>query len=165
MTGFNRRLGLAAAILAFALGGPAGAQENLDSGKTGAQLYASDCAICHKNPATLGRGGVLGLADFLSEHYTASGKSASLIAGYVESVARPEPAGRRPGVGNRSAKGNQKSKGADKKPAAAPAGNANKPATPKNSEANVPRPPAPIVGEPKSGSASAVKPDKPKSSD
>ena len=45
MTGCNRGIGLAMAVLALAAGERRpGAQENLDSGKTGAQLFASDCA-------------------------------------------------------------------------------------------------------------------------
>ncbi len=71
MMGFNRGIGLAIAVLALWLAGPAGAVENLDSGKTGAQLFASDCAICHKSAASLGKaGGLFGLSNFLRQHYT-----------------------------------------------------------------------------------------------
>ena len=87
MKGFSRGIGLAAAVLTLALAAPAGAQENLDSGKTGAQLYAADCAICHKSPQALNKsGGILGLSSFLREHYTASRESAAAIAGYLQSV-------------------------------------------------------------------------------
>ena len=44
---------LVAGVLALCFASSAGAQENLDQGKTGAQLYASDCAICHKSPQGL----------------------------------------------------------------------------------------------------------------
>ena len=75
MTKMIGGLGLALAVFGFALAAPpAGAQENLDSGKTGAQMFATDCAICHKSAQGLNRsaGGLFGLADFLREHYTAS---------------------------------------------------------------------------------------------
>ena len=86
MTGFKRGIGPAMAVLAFALAAPAGAQENLDQGKSGAQLFAADCAICHKNPQTVAKsGGLLGLSSFLREHYTASRESADMIATYLQS--------------------------------------------------------------------------------
>jgi hypothetical protein len=118
MTRFIRGLGLAWAILGFALAAPAGAQESLDSGKTGAQMFASDCAICHKSAESLNRsaGGLFGLADFLREHYTASRESASKIAAYLTSL--PPPAVKHERVKKRSAKGDKsgdKSKGAEKK--------------------------------------------------
>ncbi len=38
-----------------------------------AQLFASDCAICHKSPAALSKaGGLFGMESFLRQHYTAS---------------------------------------------------------------------------------------------
>jgi hypothetical protein len=168
MMGFNRSVGLVTAILALCLAGPAGAEENLDSGKTGAQLFASDCAICHKNPASLAKGGGLfGLSDFLSEHYTASSQSASLIAAYVESVARAQSKGRRPAASKRTAKGDEKA--GEKKRGTARSGEANsgKLAGPKASEpaTSVPRPPEAIPSQSKSGAAPAAQPDKPAKSD
>jgi hypothetical protein len=75
--------------------GAARAQENLDAGKTGAQLFASDCRMCHKRPQGLSKaGGILGLEHFLSLHYTAGEQSAKVLANYLKSVdrnARAEP--------------------------------------------------------------------------
>jgi len=81
---------LAVGTLALGLAVLAGAQENLDYGKTPAQLYASDCAICHKTPQGLAAkgGGLLGLEGFLTEHYTASRESAAAIAGYLRSMGK-----------------------------------------------------------------------------
>ena len=63
--------------MALCIAVPAAAQENIDAGKTPAQLYAQDCAICHKTPHGLSRaGGLWGLQNFLREHYTASKESA-----------------------------------------------------------------------------------------
>ena len=162
MMGFNRGIGLALVVLALGLAGPAGAVENLDSGKTGAQLYASDCAICHKSPASLARaGGIFGLSSFLREHYTASSQSADAIAAYLQSVARPQAPGKRTGATKRTAKGDEKAKAGDGKPGTAKPG---KPAEAKTSEpkssepkSSAPRPPEAIPSQPKS--------DKPAKSD
>lgn len=77
--------------------GAASAQENLDAGKSGAQLYASNCAICHKSAQALNKsgGGLLGLDSFLREHYTSSRESAATIAAYLKTVGGG-PAERRP---------------------------------------------------------------------
>jgi hypothetical protein len=79
-------------VLALFIAGPAAAQEDLDSGKTPAQLYASNCAICHKTPHGLSKaGGPFGLQGFLREHYTASRQAAAAIAAYVDAVDRGAP--------------------------------------------------------------------------
>jgi mono/diheme cytochrome c family protein len=171
MMGFNRGIQLTMAVLALCLAGPAGAEENLDSGKTGAQLFASDCVICHKNAASLGRaGGLFGLSGFLREHYTASSQSASIIAAYVESVARSHPPGRRPGATKRTAKGDEKAKAGEKKLGTAKFGKpaAAKMSEPKNSDSktsesktSAPRPPELIPSQAKPD----AKPAKPEKSD
>ncbi len=76
---------------------PACAQDNLDRGKTAQQLFASDCAICHKSPKGLAKGGGLfGLQGFLREHYTASRETANLLARYLEAAGEaPAPAQKR----------------------------------------------------------------------
>jgi hypothetical protein len=99
MTAVGRGIGTAVTVMALVLVAPAGAQENLDSGKSGAQLYAADCAVCHKNPQTLNKsGGLFGLSGFLREHYTASKESAAAIAAYLQTV------GNAPAPGKRAAK-------------------------------------------------------------
>jgi cell division septation protein DedD len=112
MIGFERGLAVGVGMLAL-MAVPAAAQENLDLGKTGAQLYASDCAICHKTPQGLSKHvGILGLNDYLREHYTASKESAATIAAYVQSVDKgPAPAGKTAPSGKRNAKGDEKGKG------------------------------------------------------
>ena len=80
---------VAVGVLALGIAGPALAQENIDAGKTPAQLYAQDCAICHKVPHGLSRaGGLFGLQNFLREHYTASKESAAAIAAYLVAIDR-----------------------------------------------------------------------------
>jgi len=92
MTGLACRLVAVIAVLALSAAGPAAAQENLDQGKTAAQLFASDCAICHKSARGLSQGGGLfGLQTFLRAHYTASVQSAAALAAYLQAVDREAP--------------------------------------------------------------------------
>ena len=90
--------GLTLAGLLLAAGGAA-AQENLDAGKTGAQLIAQNCALCHKNPRGLAKsGGLFGVESFLQEHYTSSSKTAAAIADYLKSVEPGAPPERKRGA-------------------------------------------------------------------
>ena len=76
---------LTVSSLALCLASSAGAQVNLGRGKTGAQLYASNCAACHKSPQSVSKAtGIFGLESFLREHYTTSGESAAAIATYLK---------------------------------------------------------------------------------
>lgn len=88
----------------------AGAQESLDRGKSPAQLFASDCSLCHKSPQGLVKSGGFGLDNFLREHYTASRETASAIASYLRSV--NSGPGR---ASKRTAKGDDKTRSDDKK--------------------------------------------------
>jgi hypothetical protein len=106
----HRGIPLAGAILAAFAIGPAWAQQNFDSGKTPAELYASDCAICHKTSRGMTKvGGIFGLTGFLREHYTASREAAAAIAAYVASVDSGPPP-RQYNSHRRSAKGGDKGK-------------------------------------------------------
>ena len=61
---------------------PAFAQD-LTQGKTPAQLFAGDCAACHKSPQGLAKSGdVRSIASFLTEHYTTKPDMAQALAGY-----------------------------------------------------------------------------------
>jgi hypothetical protein len=122
MTLRNCEIWGAAGVLALAIMvAPASAQENLDQGKTAAQLFASDCAICHKSPNGLGKaGGLFGLDSFLRLHYTASRESAAVLAKYLQAYANaPEPGTKKT---KRSAKSPDKEK-SNKKPAEAKSSN------------------------------------------
>lgn len=95
------RMGLVAA-LAAAMAVAAQAQTNIDQGKSSAEIFATDCATCHKSTRGLAAGkNSLTLTGFLREHYTASSAQAAALAAYVlgaggnEAPARakkPEPA-------------------------------------------------------------------------
>ena len=102
------RLMIGVWALCLATGG--GAQESLDRGKSPAQLFASDCSVCHKSPQGLVKSGGFGLDNFLREHYTASRETASAIASYLRSV--DSGPGR---ASKRTAKGDDKTRSDDKK--------------------------------------------------
>jgi len=75
------------------------AQTNIDQGKSPAEIFATDCATCHKSARGLANGrGSSGLASFLAEHYTASKDQAAALAAYVMGAGGGEaaPAARGP---------------------------------------------------------------------
>jgi len=83
MSGRGIRLGVG--FLALALASSAGAQGNLDQGKTGAQLYASACATCHQSARSVSKTKwFFGLESFLRDHYTSSSESAAILAAYLK---------------------------------------------------------------------------------
>jgi hypothetical protein len=95
-------------IIAGVASGPALAQD-LTQGKTPAQLFAGDCATCHKSPQGLARGGdPRSVASFLREHYTTKPDMAQALAGYLVGAggtARGQPSdrdGSGPKLGNSS---------------------------------------------------------------
>lgn len=122
MTVSSRGIALIVGILALGLSGAAMAQENLDANKSPAQLFASDCMICHKTTQGLTRGkAASGLESFLREHYTASRESAAALAGYLRQTDRgplPDEA-KHKGSAKRGEHGKSADKGksAEKKPA------------------------------------------------
>lgn len=82
---------------------------DLNDGKTPAQMFTSDCAVCHQKPNGLAKDRSVGqLAGFLRQHYTTGTQQAGLLAAYLTSgglergapapaVARDAP--ERPGAG------------------------------------------------------------------
>ena len=103
----------------------ADAQENLDLGKSGAQLcFTSGFALFIKTPQGLTRsGGVFGLGkSFLREHYTASRGSAAAIAAYVKAQ-DTGPAARQT-CGETQCQGDGKSDKPEENPKVSPKGKA-----------------------------------------
>jgi hypothetical protein len=163
-----RSLALLATVLTLAAGSPAFAQGgpvSYDAGKTPAQLFASDCGICHKSPVGLSKGGgIFGLQGFLREHYTSSRQSAALLATYLQSMdaaagqgAKPAPKrGARPeGATARRSKPSEAKPGegkpSDAKPETNPDTAAAKPAETRPAEAkpvDSPPPAAPADAKP-----------------
>ena len=80
----SRRLVPAIVLLAALAPAMAHAQTDIDQGKTPAQIFAGDCAVCHKAARELANGqNSLTLTKFLREHYTASREQAAALAAYV----------------------------------------------------------------------------------
>jgi hypothetical protein len=148
-------------MVALCMAVPATAQENLDLGKSPAQLFAANCAVCHKSPQGLAKaGGLLGLDSFLREHYTASKESASALAGYLKSM-EPAPGG--PGrATKRNAKGDDKTKPDGMKKTGAKPGDAK--GTEKKPDATAVEPKSPESSPPESKPAEA-KTSEPKPAD
>ena len=81
------RLNLLVLALTAASGIYAASAQDLDAGKTGAQLFAQDCSGCHRVPQGLVKNTPsFSLSSFLRQHYTTSSKSASEIVAYLNSV-------------------------------------------------------------------------------
>jgi len=80
----TRRLAAVVGLIAGLGPAMAHAQTNLDQGKTPAQIFASDCAACHKPTRALANGkNRFALTEFLREHYTTSREQAAGLAAYV----------------------------------------------------------------------------------
>jgi hypothetical protein len=79
-----RTIGLLAALGWAVVPPVAHAQTNIDQGKSPAEIFANDCATCHKSARGLANGkNSLMLSSFLREHYTASRDQAAALAAYV----------------------------------------------------------------------------------
>jgi len=82
---------LAISSLALCFTISATAQGSLEQGKTAAQLYAANCASCHKLPQSVAK--ATGISEsFLREHYSASAQSAATLAAYLNGLER-QPSG------------------------------------------------------------------------
>jgi mono/diheme cytochrome c family protein len=127
VTMFGRSVRLTISSLMLCAASAAGAQGNLEEGKTAAQIYASDCATCHKSPQSVSdTKWLFGLESFLRQHYTSSGESAAILAAYLKGQQKPSAESRR----------GQLAKHASQAKASDP--------TPSESEEDIPRPPADI---------------------
>ena len=73
--------------------GPTRGQVNIDQGKSASELFANDCAVCHKSTRGLANGrNSLTLSLFLREHYAASSQQAAALAAYVIGAGGNAPA-------------------------------------------------------------------------
>jgi hypothetical protein len=115
------------------------AQTNIDQGKSPAEIFATDCATCHKSARGLANGrGSSTLAGFLVEHYTASRDQAAALAAYVMGAGGGEAAPATQGRGAKPAPGQAKE---EPKPGAQPARQTEKPEDGKPATAGL-QPPA-----------------------
>ena len=144
-----------ALVIALGFGQVALAQDNLESGKSPAQIFASDCSVCHKSPQGLAKsGGLFGLNSFLREHYTSSRETAQALSAYLSSFG-DAPAKQQP------PKRAAKPAGDKPKPAAKPAdakpGDSKPEATPASAPAEA-KPPAEKPPEAKTEAKPEAKP-------
>ena len=85
----SRGIRLAIGSLALCFTISAGAQQSLERGKSAAQLYAANCAGCHKSPQSVTKAtGNFELESFLREHYTPTPQSAATLAAYLKGLER-----------------------------------------------------------------------------
>ena len=156
----------AAAVLMFGFGvctlADAWAQDvpqKLEAGKTPAQLFATDCGLCHKSPQGLAKAAPLfGLTSFLREHYTSSRETAAALSAYLQSVDQPaaaKPVQKRSAARPPADKAKPADKPADK--AADKPAEAGKPAEPKP-ESSAASAPSPAAEKPPAEKPEASKP-------
>jgi mono/diheme cytochrome c family protein len=123
----TRSIWLAIGALVLCAAAPAAAQGNLDEGKTAAQLFAANCANCHKSPQSVSSTRwFFGLESFLTEHYTSSRQSAAILATYLKEQDRRSTDAQRAHTAGRVSQA---------RPAEPPT---------RNTEEDMPRPPADI---------------------
>jgi mono/diheme cytochrome c family protein len=78
---------LALAAVAMLACTVAGAQENLDAGKTAQKLFTESCAACHRSAKGLAKGRFsFTLYLYLQKHYASNSSSAWALTSYLESV-------------------------------------------------------------------------------
>ena len=112
--------GLLSLVIAVALTGGRAQSEDLDQGKSGAKLFAANCAHCHHSPRGLAKDRFSWtLSRFLQQHYTSGSASAQALTAFLQSAdtrARSQPT-----VRNTRQPGTVTSEPALRPPAAVPA--------------------------------------------
>ena len=76
---------------------------DINEGRTPAQVFASDCGVCHRGPQDLAKDrSPNALIGFLRQHYTTGIQQAGALAAYLASVqSAPEPRAVRPPIPTR----------------------------------------------------------------
>jgi hypothetical protein len=83
MSAIGRVAVLLLGVIVMLTAAPIRAQD-LDSGKSGARLFATNCAMCHRTPGALAaRTNRVSLFYFLRQHYTSSQASTIELVGYL----------------------------------------------------------------------------------
>jgi hypothetical protein len=114
------RCGLLSLVIVVALLGATAQADDLDQGKSGAKLFAANCAHCHRSPRGLAKDRFSWtLSRFLQQHYTSGAASAQTLTAFLQSV--DTRAGSQPSVRNTRPPGTSKSEPALRPPAPVPA--------------------------------------------
>ena len=148
---FWRTLAINGAVaVAFAAAPPPTvAQTNIDQGKSPAEIFATDCAACHKSIRGLAAGkNSLTLSSFLREHYTSSRDQAAAMASYVLSNGGNAPAA--PNTNSRSGRAAIEEPKTSGPKSAEPKSSEPKPSEPRSAE------PKPAEPKPSARAARAV---------
>lgn len=96
----SRALSLATAMLLIGLAAPSSliapaSAQNLEAGKSPAQLFSANCSVCHKSARGLLKSVPPGdLPGFLRQHYTTSADMAKIMSGYL--ISNGAGGGRKP---------------------------------------------------------------------
>ncbi|HEY7238572.1 MAG TPA: hypothetical protein VH600_05345 [Burkholderiales bacterium] len=146
------------AVLAALQVAPAGAQGNIDAGKTPAQIFGDTCSACHRSAREFRRAS----ASFLRGHYTAGSEEANAMARYLAGLGpgsepRSSPQ-RRPSAEERrqsrqapeppkseQPKSEQPKSKASAQPRARPSASAQARVVPEERPPDPPPPPAPVL--------------------
>ena len=92
MSALSRKVSLLVVTVVLT-GAPARGQD-LDRGKSGAQLFAASCVDCHHSPRGLAKDRMSWtLSSFLQQHYTSSRESAQVLMDYLQTVDAGRPKG------------------------------------------------------------------------
>jgi hypothetical protein len=79
--------GLASLIAVVILMSGSARAEDLEQGKSGAKLFAANCAPCHHSPRGLAKGRFSWtLSHFLQQHYTSGAASAQALTDFLQSA-------------------------------------------------------------------------------
>ena len=114
------RRGLLSLMITVTLMGAIAQAEDLEQGKSGAQLFAANCAHCHRSPRGLAKDrSNWTLSRFLQQHYTSGSASAQALTAFLQSV--DTRAGSRPTVRNSRPSGTSASEPTLRPPAPVPA--------------------------------------------
>jgi len=71
--------------------------ENLDAGKSPAQIFSSTCSACHRSPRGLLKNTpASSLPGFLRQHYTSGSQTAAILAAYLRGIQPPAERAARP---------------------------------------------------------------------
>ena len=113
----SRALSLATVTLVIGCLAAVGVRaENLEAGKSPAQIFSGTCNACHKSPRGLLKTvPASSLSGFLRQHYTTSSDMANVLAGFLFPMAPPISASRQ---GSAQAKGRRKGRQAGGRDAA-----------------------------------------------
>jgi hypothetical protein len=112
--------GLLSLMIVVALMGGVALSEDLDQGKSGAKLFAANCAHCHRSPRGLAKDRFSWtLSRFLQQHYTSGSASAEALTAFLQ--AADTRVGSQPTVRNTRPSGTTSSESVLRPPAPVPA--------------------------------------------